>query len=422
MGWQGLTILGRATLMHRCDRFLFQKGQGDTTLCRMKVGIVGASGAGLYAALLLSYAHPDYEIHLFDQNRIIGKKLLATGNGHCNLLPSKLDRNMFSNPDEFDRLSHGISLEDLKGKLESLGVSLEQVNNLYYPASYHAPTHVRFLEKSLENKGVIFHLDTKILDYQKQGKSWILSSEKGDFCMDFVIFAPGGLSQSKLGSDGSLVQTFKNHGYAISPLHPGLAPIQTKESVKALSGIRHASNCALIVNGKKIAEEPGEVLFKKDGLSGICIFNLESVFVRHYLNEKCEIHLNLFPTMSEEELTLLLEKNRNLFGEDYLYPLLVKPLQEYVIFGAKRLYGNDNCGSIARILKDLTFHICGHYPFEESQVTVGGIQLQQVDDHFQSKLEQGIFIIGECLDMDGLCGGNNLAWCLIGALKVCEAI
>ena len=388
----------------------------------MKIGIVGASGAGLYAALLISYTHPDYEIHLFDQNTIIGKKLLATGNGHCNVLPKQLDRSAFSDPDEFDRLGQGITLDTLKEALESLGVSLTNVNDLYYPASYHAPTHVRFLEKSLQNRGMVLHLDTKVLGYQKNKNSWLLFTEKGEFCMDYLIFAPGGMSQSKLGSDGSLMQVFKSHGYECSTLYPGLAPIKTKESVKSLAGIRHNASCSLVVDGNKVAEESGEILFKKDGLSGICVFNLESIFVRQHVNKNCEIHIDLYPSMPLEELVALLERNQEKIGDDYLYPLLVKPIQEYVIFGAKRMYGNSNCASIARILKNLVFHIADYYPFEESQVTVGGIQLRQLDDHFQSKIEDGIFLIGECLNMDGLCGGNNLAWCLIGALKVCEVL
>ena len=387
----------------------------------MRIAVIGASGAGLYAALFLS-ASTNHQVLLFDKNKVIGKKLLATGNGHCNLLPGDLDPERYSDPSAFSKFLGDRNLGDLKNALESLGIVLTKENGLYYPASYHAPTHVRFLEKSLRKNGVEMHLDEKVIDYQNRNQKYLLVTEKGEICIDLLIFAHGGSSQSKLGSDGSLDGIIAKHGYRLLPKRPGLCPIKTVESTKALSGLRHHAKCSLLRRGNTIYEETGEVLFKNDGLSGICIFNLESIWMRQQDHDGFKIAIDLFPEITEQELLDRLARLHDRVGDYYLDSLLVKPLQEYVLFAAKRCFGNDDAAAVASILKHLSFHLKDSYSFDESQVTVGGISLDEVDQTLQSKREPGVFFVGECLNLDGLCGGNNLAWCLLNALIIRDAL
>lgn len=388
---------------------------------RKRIGIIGASGAGIYASLFIAKRHPEYEIFLFDHKKTLGKKLLATGNGHCNLLPAQLDKNAYRHPDWFEQVRGEINLEALQDILFAEGISLRNVNGLYYPESYNAPSFVAFLQKRIDEKHIHVSLETEITGYQKSGNMYRLNTSKGDVELDEIIFAFGGKSQANLGSDGSLFGVLSDHGYRIDPLTPGLTPVQTKEATKRLSGIRHEAILKLVSNGKTIYEEHGEVLFKKDGLSGICVMNAESVWARNGF-APAEIHLDFYPEEDEKDLAARLLALKAVVGETYLGTVLVDPLREYVEEGAKRLYGQVNPASIAKVLKDLVFHPLHSYGFDDSQVTIGGIDREEVDENLQSKKEKGIFFIGECLDNDGLCGGNNLAWCLLTALKAKEAI
>ena len=388
---------------------------------RQRVGIIGASGAGLYASLFIFEAFPDAEIVLIDQQKTAGRKLLATGNGHCNILPGRLDPNAFRNANWFVEVLGGKTLDDLKSALLGQGISQRQVNGLYYPESYHAPTFVDFLLKQIQSKGIILSLDTKVQDYAKEDGKYTWLTTKGKMTFDRLVFSFGGVSQGKLGSDGSLFDVFKRHGYVISELRPGLAPVKTKEATKRLAGIRHEAKLSLMKNDETFYEEAGEVIFKKDGLSGICVMNAESIWARTSY-EDVRLVLDLYPDESVDALSSRLVAAKEKAGDHYLEAVLVNELREYIEAGAKRQFGNIDPASIARAMKNLVFHPASSYGFDDSQVTIGGIAREEVNEFLESKKEKGIFFIGECLDNDGLCGGNNLAWCLLTALKVKEGI
>ena len=385
----------------------------------LSVGIIGASGAGIYASLFISKRLIDAQVTLIDQKKSIGKKLLATGNGHCNILPATLNPDAYADPKWFSDVLGGLTMNDLVQELLQEGISLRQVNGLYYPESYHAPTYVEFLLKRIQQYDIRLCLDTKVSGYKKTQQKYVLFTSNGEMEFDKLIFAFGGLSQANLGSDGSMLDAIKGHGYHLSALLPGLAPIRTKESTKKLAGIRHEALLTLRSNGRLLYKEKGEVIFKKDGLSGICVMNAESIWVRNG-SPKAEIELDLYPDESEEKLSNRLKMLESQVGSSYLSAILVHELAEYVEQGAIRQFGNSSASAIASILKRLTFHPVSTYGFEDSQVTIGGIKKGNLDDNLQSKTEPGVYFIGECLDNDGLCGGNNLAWCLLTALKVKE--
>lgn len=408
--------------MKICD-LVFKKARAVFRLINMKqkVGIIGASGAGLYASLFISEAMPDAEIVLIDQQKTAGRKLLATGNGHCNILPQHLNPSAYRYPDWFEDVVKGKTLDDLKTALLDEGIALREVNGLYYPESYHAPTFVDYLVKQIIKRGVRLSLDTKVIDYVRKEGKYILKTSKEEMVFDKLVFSFGGVSQGKLGSDGSLFDVFSKHGYHISELRPGLAPIRTKESTKRLAGIRHEALLSLVEGNDVLYEERGEVIFKKDGLSGICVMNAASVYARKQCKE-ARLVLDLCPSEDVESLQTRLTLLKAKAGEDYLQSLLVHDLRDYIEAGAKRRFGDADPCSIAKMLKDLAFHPTDVYGFEDSQVTIGGIVRDEVDEYLESKREKGIFFIGECLDNDGLCGGNNLAWCLLTALKVKEGI
>lgn len=385
----------------------------------MRIAIVGASGAGLPFAAILLQKHPDWDVHLFDANNKVGKKLLATGNGHCNVLNLKASSKNYNASEFVESCFARQPFDKLEKSLFSLGVPLMKIGDLVYPKSYASSGYVEAVISYVQSKGASIHLETKVLEYFKKENKWVLQSNLGDFECDKVVFCSGGRSGKNLGSDGNLFQAFKKHGYSITSCTPGLCPVKTKENTASLAGLRHAAKVSLMKGNEKLYSEDGEVLFKKDGLSGIVIFNVQRKMA-HLGGDS--LILDLFPGQSNEELC---EEINGLRGANSSFApaFLPLPLYQYCL-KALKLENFKNKGDVyafSLILKHLPFHVSGFYGFEDSQVTIGGIDLNGVSNkNFESKLESNVYFLGEVLDVDGPCGGYNLEWCLVSALCLVE--
>ena len=378
----------------------------------MKVAIIGASAAGLYASLYLLSQHPEYEVVVFEQKEKVGKKLLATGNGHANILNLGMAGEHYNHPEAIDAWLSEKPLASLQQDLADFGIATLAKGDLVYPLSYSAPAYVRYLHKLAETKGVTFRLGVKVLDYHVGSKIMVRTSE-GHESFDRLIIACGGKSQENLGSDGSLFPVLQGHGYSIIPQRPSLCPVVTKEKTKSISGVRHAAKVSLIRNGETVYEEMGEVLFKDDGLSGIAVFNA-SAFIARSGQPDWQIVIDLFPELSQAELTRLIDQAKANQKDGYLSAILDEKLGKYCEFASKI----QKDSSLAETLKGLRFHVDSLYPFGASQVTSGGVDLAEIDGHFHSRREPGVSFIGECLDVDGLCGGFNLGFALLSASLV----
>ena len=378
----------------------------------MTVFVVGASAAGLYAAIFLKSNHPDYQVVVFDRVEKVGKKMLATGNGHCNLFNLGMKGSHFNHPEFVDELLKEYPPYRCPEIFYDLGIGILKKDDLLYPLSYSASTYVKTLEDEAKSLGIEIHLNERILDYQNEPVK--LVTDKGTYQGDFIIFATGGKSQENLGSDGSLFPVFEKHGYEVVPLWPSLCPVKTKEKTKAVSGVRHTAEVTLELDGKTVYRENGEVLWKDDGLSGIAVFNA-SAYLARAKKKEAMIYLDLFPEIPENALAKIYENSRQKLSNP-LESLLETKLANYVKNYAK----TEETIEIVRVLKRFPFHVIDLYPFASSQVTSGGVSLSDIDASFRSKLEDNVAFIGEVLDVDGLCGGLNLGFALLSALKVAK--
>ena len=386
----------------------------------MEIAVIGASGAGLPFAAFLLKKHPDWRIHLFDSKEKAGKKVLATGNGHCNLLNAEAKPSSYSDPSFVESFLNRYSYYEIEKALFSLGIPLLRLGSLAYPKSFSASGYVETLLSQLKNN-VIWHLNTKVVDYAKRQNKWFLRSNNGDFSFDKLVFACGGKSGKNLGSDGSLFPVFEKHGYHVGDLKPGLCPIRTKENVASLAGARHEAEVSLLKEGKPVCVESGEVLFKRDGLSGIVIFNVEREAVHR---DALDLRLDLFPEESLEALSREIEGL--LLACPHFGPaFLPAPLFDFALRAAhlNSLRNAADAPRFAQALKALDFRIDGFYDFEDSQVTIGGVSTSQVSPkNLESKIEDNVYFLGEVLDVDGPCGGYNLGWCLASALSLVESL
>ena len=382
---------------------------------KKEIAIIGGSSAGLLCALSLS-RRKDLSITIFEKNDRLGKKLNATGNGHCNLLPSILDASFYNNNEYMGRLFKKFSLDKLIDFYSSNGIPLLNKNGLYYPYSFSSKSLNEYIVTSLKNTNVNIRLNEKLISYNRSNRVQI-KTDKGNYEFDKLIFALGGKSQQNLGSDGSLLPLFKQKGYVTRDYFPTLCPIKTKEKTVSIDGKRHHGLVTLLKNGKQIYQEDGEVLFKKDGVSGIAIFNC-SFFIDRDDCSKYKIKIDLFPELEEKELTVFLTSA----SKNGYTSIFEKEILSFLSLLLKQNHKDINDSNLANISKNLYFQPSSLYGFDSSQVSSGGICLDSLNEDLSSKIEKDVYFIGEMVDINGICGGYNLAWCLISSLLVIKNI
>lgn len=369
----------------------------------MKILVVGAGAAGIVAAINYKRNHKDYDVLVIERLDSSLKKLLASGNGKCNLGNSNINFSLYNNPTFAKKIIDGY---DYKKFFSSIAIETKLFGDLAYPVSESAISVKEALLNSAKNLGISVKNAEKLVDFSVKDKIKV-TTDKGEYLVDKLYLAGGLKSSPKLGSDGSVLDILSKHGYKVKKPESGLCPLYTKEKTKIVDGIRVKSTVNLFNNGTLIHKEDGEVLFKEHGLSGIVIFNTMSIIARdpkqHY-----KISLDLLPDFSLEYLKNY--RNSHKFSElllAFINPKLSKYLTE-------RFQKEDQ---IFDSLKNLEFTYDKPYGFDFSQVSVGGIDVSEVDENLMSKREKNIYIIGELLDIDGPCGGYNLTWAFASAIK-----
>lgn len=368
----------------------------------MKCLIVGAGASGVASAINIKRKYPGDEVVIIEHSDKALRKILATGNGRCNLGNKSLDIKQYNHPE----LMSSYCFKDYIDYVESFGFKTKSLGELIYPYSESAQTVRNQMLKEADKLGVMIHLEEDFVDYKVLKDSVQVKTNKNTYNVDKLIIASGGKSTKGLGNDGSIFEILKNHGYSLVSLRPGLVPIKTKESTKLVDGLRLKTTVSLLENGQKVFKEDGEVLFKKDGLSGIVIFNASN----HIKNPtfKYEIALNVLPDF-----------NGVLQGNNQQFLVKSKFLEEY--FSPKLVdYFSSRIGdkNYVKDLQNLRFTFKDFYDFENSQITVGGVNIKDVKNNLESKKEPNVYFVGEVLDIHGPCGGYNLTWAFISAQKL----
>lgn len=371
----------------------------------MKILIVGAGAAGVTSAINLKRNNPNSEVLIIEHLDKPLKKILATGNGKCNLGNTNLDFNLYNNPFFAKKIISGFDFEDF---FESISIKTKTIGDLAYPISESAISVREAFLKECKKLGIKISVEEKLLDYVSINNRVIVTTNKNEYEVDKLVLAGGLKSSPKLGSDGSVIEILKKHKYQISNLNPGLSPLFTKEKTKSLDGIRCKASVSLYSKGKLIHKEDGEVLFKEHGLSGIVIFNMMS-FISRNESKDSTIKLDLLPDYDHEYLKNYLNKH----SLDELLLAFVNPkISEFI----KNI--SKTSDDIINNIKNLTFTFDKSYGFDFSQVTVGGVEITDINDSLESKIEKNVYIVGELLNIDGPCGGYNLTWAFASGWRI----
>ena len=370
----------------------------------MKVIIIGAGASGVAAAINCKRHHSSDEVLVIEHLDKPLKKILATGNGKCNLGNANIDFSRYNNPD----FAHNIIRDyDYKRFFESISIQTKLVDNLAYPVSESAVSVREALLNECNKLGIKFALSENFLNYESRGKITV-TTDRNSYVCDKLVLAGGLFSSPKLGSDGSVIKEIIRHGYKVIPSQPGLSPLHTIEKTKSIDGIRCKAIVKVLENNKVIHEELGEVLFKDHGLSGIVIFNAMSLIARKP-DLKHKIFLDLLPDFS---LKYLKEYKCSHSFAEFMQAFINPKISLYL----KERFKNEE--KIFEAIKNLEFTFDKSYGFDFSQVSVGGLSVNEVDENLMSKREKNIYFLGEILDIDGPCGGYNLTWAFASGLRI----
>ena len=382
----------------------------------MRIGIVGGGYAGIIASLLIKKKNPSWDVSLFEGSDKLGKKLSMTGSGRCNLGNKIVDEHSYNRKEAYD-VYQNCPLDKQIAILKEFGILTTEFGRYVFPNSLSAKSYLGNLVSVMEKLGVRIRLDHKLTEYHHSPDFVSLFFANGmTYQVDRVVFACGGASFAKTGSDGSIFPILRDHKYSIGKIKPGLNGILTREETKSVQNERLRCKVILKDDGKIYYEEEGEIIFKADGINGICAMDAQSVIARHSLKNPT-LSFDILPQFSFDEIVSYVENNQQLVESDFLKGLFSTQISNYI---KKRLKKFD-AKTIAHLLKSFDFSYKGDRPLDEAICIVGGVGMENLDG-LQSLIEKKVYFAGEMLDFDGMCGGYSLMLAFAGAFKVANDI
>ena len=385
-----------------------------------KVVVIGCGASGIIASI---FASANNEVIVLERNSSPLKKLLLTGNGKCNYFNENQSISNY-NSSNIDLVEKIISENNIKSVLDffdKIGIVPKIKNGYYYPYSNLSNSIKEALLKEASLKGVKIKTDYLVKSIEKVNNKFIINNE---IECDYVIISTGSKACPKTGSDGIGYEILKEFNHSIVKVLPALTQvIGNKTYFKDWAGIRVDAKVSLYENNKYITSEVGEVQLTKTGLSGICIFNLSSKIKRGIdKGNREDISINFLPFVSDIEI-FLEDRNNKVKGRNIIELLeglinykLVKIILKESKIDENKHYNELNekeKNSLFNNLINFKVNIIDTNDFENAQVCSGGVPLTEINiDTMQSNIVKGLFITGELLDIDGLCGGYNLtiAW------------
>ena len=387
------------------------------------VVIIGGGASGMMAALSAS-ENPENRIILLERQQRVGKKLLATGNGRCNLT------NVGAGPENY----HGEQPEFAVPALEKLPpervlmlfrmlglLTVTEYGGRVYPLSNSANSVVDVLRFALERDNIELRTSTPARELYKRGEGFVIKTDDGDIDADFVIVACGGAAGAKIGGVTDGYELLKNLGHKRTALRPSLVQLITDPTYpRALKGVRTQACLKLTAGGEELASSRGELQFTETGLSGPAAFDISRA--ASFCGEGGTVHIDLLPDYDERQIFQLLSDRKRAMPKLAADELLTGALHNRLgrmmiryshIEPAKKLceLEKSEISRVAASCKNFEIALRGVEGFDSAQVTAGGIKTTGVNPQtMESWFVPHLFICGELLDIDADCGGYNLQW------------
>jgi len=391
------------------------------------IAVIGGGAAGCMAAIRAGQLNKD--VVLVERNDSIGKKILITGKGRCNLT-NLADEDAFiekfGNRGEFLRTAfHSFSNEDLIAFFRSIGLETKaERQGRVFPATDKARSVIDALNKALADTGVKVIYNTRITKISRGGAVFKLTSDDGaEIAAKKIVISTGGVSYKVTGSTGDGFRMAESLGHKIAPLKPGLVPLTTKEAwIKELQGLALENIKVTFECGKKkIISDVGELMFTHFGVSGPLVLDM-SARVMALLEEGKEVRLliDLKPGLRHEQLeSKLLHKFKvkgNIVSKNLMKDLLPQRLIERFLKYCEirqetktNQITQDQRRAMVDALKCFPLTISGSLPIEEAMVTGGGVSIKEINPRtMESRISPGIYFAGEMIEGEAASGGYNL--------------
>lgn len=398
--------------------------------------IIGGGASGMMCAITAA-RNPENRITLIERQARVGRKLLSTGNGRCNL--TNTDACVRNYHGEDVRFAEGILArypsEYVLNEFASFGLmTVTEYGGRVYPLSNQANSVLDVLRLALEKDNITLLTGVCVEEVRKKGAKFSVRWAEGSLEADKVVIACGGCAGSKLGGVMDGYNILKSLGHSRTALYPALTQIRTDPTYpKSLKGVK-ADAALKIVSGKKIiAENAGEVLFADNGISGTAVFEISRA-VSSNGGENMTAVLDFYREYSQEQVKNYVNQRRTAMSTSPANTVLTgsvhnrlgQMLCKYAGIGADKTAGElskADISSLAAACKDFRLKITGVSGFESAQVTAGGVKTSEFShETLESKLVKGLYACGEVLDIDGDCGGYNLQWAWASGMAVGESL
>ena len=391
-------------------------------MAKRVIGIIGAGPAGIFAALEAKKSGA--EVLLFDSNDRIGRKLLVTGSGRCNLTNAgvKADKYACGDPEFVGQALAQFGHLHLLKYLDELGIlTYATSDGWFYPISNSAANVVDTLEMALLQAGIILHLGKSVSEFHQKGNRFriIREDQPAPIEVDRLIVASGGKAYPTLGSTGHLLPILSQLGHIILPVEPALGPVLTDpKPFHKIQGVRLDAGLTLFEGQHRLGQTIGNIIFTQWGLNGPGIMDLSHLVS---LRPGKKLHLEIdFIAASEDSLLRWLKTNRQrsyplriVLGA--VMPAKVPPLLlELANLPVELRLDQITDPQLDRFLKfirSIPLDVQGTRGFEYCQLSTGGVNTYEVDPlNMESRLVKNLYLAGETLDVIGPCGGYNLQW------------
>lgn len=388
----------------------------------MNIIILGGGASGLAAAI--SAARMGADVTVLERSDRVGRKILASGNGRCNLSNEAITNTHYHGApaflgEVFDALPPGEVLDFFR----SIGLLTCVEDGRIYPHSLQASSVLDVLRLACERHGVHIKTQSEVMGITpaRKGGYHITLSGGETLYASQVICAGGGKAAAKLGTNGSFYPLLSSLGHQVTPLYPALVQLRCRhKALPSLKGIRIKTQITLHIQGESPIREEGELLFTDYGVSGVCVFQISCHAARAIAQKKqTTLTIDFLPGYSRDDF----DERFELFANEPTPNLFTGVFHKMIAQALLREANIDTAtcaqmstvqrGKLFELLHAFPLPVTGTQPFEQAQVTAGGINTRDIcASTMESHLAPGLYITGELLDVDGPCGGYNLhfAW------------
>lgn len=397
---------------------------------KLCLAVIGGGAAGLAASVR---AAGKVQVTVYEKGERVGKKLLMTGNGRCNIFNRRMDINKFYSEDisVVQEVLQKISVSKIEEFFLGLGLLLRNDSEgRVYPLCNQASAVLDVLRYAAKDAGVIFNCGFNVIKISKKNSGFeLISSDGRKEYADKVLIAAGGNAAPKTGSDGSGYKLAKMLGHTVTKTEPALTALKINSPIpSALRGIRCKANVILEKDGGIIAEQSGEIQFTEYGLSGIAVMQLS-----RYDIEKAAVRIDFAENFSMDDILKYLYRAAHTTREiqDITLGIVPRRVGQQIVKNAvgkslsspvSRLTDKEII-QIAKTIKGLKLPISGKLSWDNAQVTRGGVKLSEINPNtMESRICKGVYFAGEVLDCDGECGGYNLAWAWGSAIIAADGV